>query len=136
MKTILRRVGLTWAFALALLLLAEGSAHAQSPRPGGLRPIVVPPPPAPVTLNPYTLLPNGMTLGQYASNVSVLANAYGQIPPWLLGYNPYPNPVISLGPTYVPPPYTPPVYTTPVVNPYALPNFYTNPYFSFFRTFP
>jgi hypothetical protein len=65
----------------------------------------------------------------------VLANTYAQIPPWLLGYNPYPAPIINTGPTYIPQVYTPPVFS-PVVSPFAAPNFYTNPYFSFFRTFP
>jgi hypothetical protein len=125
MMHLLRRFSFVAVAVLALLLLAESPAHAQ--RPGGLRPVVVPF--VPGYVNPYTILPNGMTLNQYAANVAVLANAYGQIPPWLLGYNPYPAPIVNLGPTYVQPTY-------PLLNPYAIPNFYTNPYFAFFRTCP
>jgi hypothetical protein len=136
MKTLLRRFSLVAVGALALLLLAETPAHAQVGRPGGPQPVVVPV--VPTYVNPYTILPNGMTLNQYASNISILANAYAQIPPWLLGYNPYPSPVLNYGPTYVAPAYTPPLFGTtyPMLSPFAAPNFYTNPYFTFFRTFP
>ncbi len=135
MKTFSGRFALVAVAAFAVLLLAETTAHAQVGRPGGPRPVVIPPLGVPQFYNPYTALPNGMTLGQYVATTSVLANTYSQIPPWLLGYNPYPTPIVNLGPTYAPQVYTPPAFS-PVLSPYAVPNFYTNPYFSFFRTFP
>jgi len=48
--------------------------------------------------NPRFILPNGMPINQYASNVATLGQAYSNIPPYMLGYNPYPSPVVNYGP--------------------------------------
>jgi len=58
--------------------------------------------------NPRFILPNGMPINQFASNVATLGQASSFIPPYMLGYNPYPQvanygPVI--GPTIAPSPY-------------------------------
>src|SRR5436190_4951432 len=53
-------------------------------------------------LTPYT------TLRQYAFNTAVLGRAFSNIPPYMLGYNPYPP--INIGPSF-------PINTS--YNPYA-----------------
>ena len=89
---------------------------------------------APVTVNPNPYIAPGVTLQQYAYNVSTTARAYSNIPPYLLGYNPYPsmvapgyNPAMSAyggSPGYSP--YTPSLSTG--YNPYATsPYLTTNP---------
>jgi hypothetical protein len=136
MKTPLGRM-LTALFVGLFALSLAASAHAQQPRPGGRRPIVVPPLP---TFNPNYYLPNGQSIGQNAYNLSALGQAYAQVPPYVFGYNPYPPTIVNPYPTYA----SPLTYPVPsLLNPnYALlggfanPSLYTNPYFSFFRTFP
>ena len=44
-------------------------------------------------------LPNGLTLNQYATTVATLGNAASFIPPYMLGYNPYPQNV-NFGPSF------------------------------------
>jgi hypothetical protein len=41
-------------------------------------------------VNPNYMVAPGLTLNQYAYNLSVLGRVYSQIPPYALGYNPYP----------------------------------------------
>lgn len=48
-------------------------------------------------VNPYFLVAPGMTQAQYLNNVRAYARTAQQIPPWVYGYNPYPNPVINTG---------------------------------------
>ena len=60
-------------------------------------------------VNPNPYLGNGLTLNQWAYNTAVMGRAYSTIPPYALGYNPYPS-VVNYGPVY-------PV-TTPAYNPY------------------
>jgi hypothetical protein len=136
MKTTLFRFALASAGVLALVLNVS-SANAQQPRPGGRRPVVVP---SIANYNPPTYLPNGMTVQQYAYNLSALANAYAQIPPWLLGYNPYPPTIINYSPYQGVTPYYPqPYLAIPAFGlgtPFTPLGLYTNPYFSFFRGFP
>jgi hypothetical protein len=137
MKTLLFRFGRASAVAVLAFALNVSSANAQQPRTANRRTVVVPATPS---VNPNYLLPNGMTINQYAYNLSVLANAYSQIPPWLLGYNPYPPTFINstiypVVPAYYPQPYLMnPAY--PVASPFTPLGLYTNPYFSFFRSFP
>lgn len=72
---------------------------------------------------PYT------TLNQYAFNVRTLGRAYSQVPPYALGYNPYPNPIFVNSYPVVYPNYTtynPYLYSNG--NPYTSP--YGNPYVS------
>src|SRR5205823_3515924 len=68
-------------------------------------------------INPNFYLTPTMTLNQYAHNVATLGRAYSNIPPYLLGYNPYPQ-AVNYGPSF--PTITP--YTSPVLstgyNPY------------------
>jgi hypothetical protein len=66
-----------------------------------------------VYVNPNPVVgPNGLTLSQYAYNTVVLGRVYGSfyrnIPPYALGYNPYPSPVYTSGsPAYYPSTYNP-----------------------------
>jgi hypothetical protein len=125
------------AIAAASLLVLASDSHAQVRRP------LVITPPTPFTTNYY--LPDGTNINQYAYNISVLGQAYSQIPPWILGYNPYPSPVYSPYPpiypitpspipTISPPPYVP---RMPIPSPTFLnPAYYTNPFFSFLGTYP
>jgi hypothetical protein len=138
MKTTLFRFGLASLAGILTLALNVSSANAQQPRPGSRRPGTVP---SLANYVPPTYLPNGMTLNQYAYNVSLLANAYSQIPPWMLGYNPYPPTIINITPyPTVPTYYPPPPYLMspgyPLGTPFTPLGLYTNPYFSFFRGFP
>jgi len=60
--------------------------------------------PAPLRLfqiNPNPQIAPGVSLQQYAFNVAVLGKAYKQVPPYLLGYSPYPQSV-NFGPQYNP----------------------------------
>jgi hypothetical protein len=132
MTTCLRRLTLAAVGGLAVLMLGTTSAHAQFPR----RTTTVPP------LYTYrtgpTYLPNGMTVQQYARNLSLLGQAYSQFPPWAFGYNPYTPTYLNLGPTY--PTYSPnPLLlnpSSPILGTLGATNFYTNPYFTFYRPFP
>src|SRR4051794_28023465 len=86
MKAILLRLTLAGA---ALLAAAPGSAQAQ-------RYIRYPA----VTTNPY-VNPNyqiapGLSISQYAYNTALMGRAYSYVPPYALGYNPYP-PLINYG---------------------------------------
>jgi hypothetical protein len=119
----------------ALVLALASSAHAQRVK------VVIPPP---VINNPNYYLPDGRNLNQYAYNISVLGRAYSQIPPYILGYNPYTptyygpiypqtyptSPMICLPPQYVP-------GSIASMSPTFLnPGYYTNPFFSFLNQFP
>lgn len=117
------------AVALGVLALASSDSSVQAqPRPR-LLPTPPPPPPRPkgtvpsvaqqsnanlarAAVNPNYYLPNGMTVSQYAYNVRTLGNAYASIPPWLYGYNPYPQ-VVNYGPSYSVP-------TIPYYSPYSI----------------
>ncbi len=60
----------------------------------------------PASFNPNPYIAPGVTLQQYAYNVSTMARAYSNIPPYLLGYNPYPSVVApAYNPGYAPLPY-------------------------------
>jgi hypothetical protein len=50
-------------------------------------------------INPYYQVAPGVSLNQYAYNVSVLGRAYSNVPPYMLGYNPYPQ-VVNYGPSF------------------------------------
>ena len=54
---------------------------------------------APFPLNPNPQIAPGVSLQQYAFNTAVLGRAYRNIPPYILGYNPYPQ-YINYGPVY------------------------------------
>jgi hypothetical protein len=44
-----------------------------------------------LNVNPNYLIAPGLTIQQYAYNLSLLGNGYSQIPPYMLGFNPYPQ---------------------------------------------
>jgi hypothetical protein len=48
-------------------------------------------------INPNFLLPNGMSLNQFAFNTAVLGQALANVPPYALGYNPYTPAVANYG---------------------------------------
>src|SRR5207248_9731639 len=120
---------------LALVVLGLSTAGAMAQRP--VRPLP-PRPAAPAVTNfyprtyyqqfpPYGVLqspalpvnPNyyvapGLTLNQYAYNLSVLGQALSNFPPYALGYNPYPV-VANYGPVYNVTPFA----SNPFLNPYA-----------------
>jgi hypothetical protein len=87
------------------------------------------------TVNPRYYVTPWMTLNQYAYNTAVLGRAYSNVPPYVLGYNPYPQ-VINYGPVYRYPTYYPTYYPYSVYTPYLGYNPYalygtgltTNPY--------
>jgi hypothetical protein len=87
------------AFTFAGLLLIAPSAQAQNRIYGQM----------PLPINPNPMIAPGVSLQQYAFNVKVIGRAYRNIPPYLLGYNPYPQ-VANFGPVFGPQfvPFAPP----------------------------
>jgi hypothetical protein len=141
MTRTLSRIALV-AFA-GWLMLGPGTSPAHAQR----RPMTVGQQSARNLARAYAPYPNwpiapGLTLNQYAYNLRVLGRAYSQVPPYALGYNPYPS-VINYGPVYGSSPYasyypyyypynlyTPSLYGSYLYNPYALSGFglATSPY--------
>jgi hypothetical protein len=79
----------------------------------------------PVVMPNFSSLPNpnfyvapGLRINQAAYNIRVLGNAYASVPPYVYGYNPYPQ-VANYGPVY---PYNTFNYapTYPIVRPYPV----------------
>lgn len=66
-----------------------------------------------------------LPIDQYAYNVRTIGRAYSYVPPYALGYNPYPNPII-VNPYPVYPTYN--NYST--YNPYL--SNYNTPYFNYY----
>jgi hypothetical protein len=79
---------LTAALAVVALLGVVSTADAQGFARRGIVPI-------PINTSP-SLSMAPQTLGQYAFNTALLGRAYSQVPPYVLGYNPYPQ-VINSG---------------------------------------
>jgi hypothetical protein len=67
-------------------------------------------------VNPNPFIAPGVRLQQYAYNTAVIGQAQSQIPPYVLGYNPYPLSV-NYGPVYSPYGYRPAWYS-PAAPPY------------------
>jgi hypothetical protein len=67
----------------------------------------------PFPINPNPTIAPGVSLQQYAYNVNVIGKAYRNVPPYLLGYNPYPL-AVNYGPAFNPLVFRPSVY-----NPYT-----------------
>jgi hypothetical protein len=111
----MKRILLSAALVAAVTLGSAASpARAQGPRRG--TPLVLPSPAQAINPNPY--IAPGLSLNQYAYNTAVIGQALSRVPPYALGYNPYP-PVINYGP----------VYPNPYLNPYlATPSYYYSPY--------
>ena len=74
-------------------------------------------------VNPNYRITPDLSLNQYAYNLRVLGRAYSQIPPYALGYNPYPPPIYVY--PRVTPYYNPYLYYTPSI--YS--SYYTDPYY-------
>src|SRR5437868_5244047 len=103
------------ALGLALLLALAPHASAQRfPYNGVPRGPIF----GPVNPNPISG-PNALRLQQYAFNVAVLGQAASNIPPYMLGYNPYPQSVN----------YGPSLYGNAPVNPYYGSVMASNPYY-------
>src|SRR5690242_7241828 len=78
------------AAAVIALGLAAAPAHAQRYRVPGVG----------GTLNPYNYYdPYGLNRAA-AFNLALYGRAMQQVPPYALGYNPYPSPIINYGPVY------------------------------------
>jgi hypothetical protein len=93
------RAAVAAGLAALVLLAATPAAHAQRRAPNGY--FV-----APINYNPYFIpnqTPNSLSLSQYTYNLGVLSRAYGRayanIPPYALGYNPYPQ-FVNYGPSF------------------------------------
>jgi hypothetical protein len=94
-----RSFGTAALLGLTVGLTLPELAQAQQPGPTFV------PVPVPVrqrtpftNLGPFPFIGNlrsQLELNQSAFNVAMLGRAYSQIPPYLLGYNPYPSPVLS-----------------------------------------
>jgi len=113
------------AALFGLALASSALAQVQPPR------VLYPPNPlsrpgiVPFPVNPNQYVAPNVTARQLAFNVATLGQAYQQVPPYLLGYNPYPSPVISSGPVVANAGYG------GMANPYALSTVAsTNPYMS------
>jgi hypothetical protein len=99
MRTFTKRIGAMMLAGLAVLGTAVPEVQAQL-----VNPIFQ----VPFGVNPYYRVRPGLTVSQAAYNISSLGNALSNVPPYALGYNPYPRPIIS--------PYGP---LNPYVNPYS-----------------
>jgi hypothetical protein len=112
MSVWLRRFGTGALAGLAALALLSDSASAQFIRPGGRMPSLVGLQSQLLFNRPNTnfYFADGTSLKQLAYNTAVLGTAASFIPPYLLGYNPYP-PMVNYGPSYP---------TAGPYNPYAL----------------
>jgi hypothetical protein len=91
MNKFLRGFALAAVLSLGVLAFSSNTAHAQR------RAVYIPPISSYINYNPY--IAPGLTLQQYAYNTAVLGQAYSSVPPYALGYNPYPQ-VINYGPVY------------------------------------
>jgi len=106
-------VSMRWSGALAVAILGFLAARSDAQR------LIYPPqqqarPQVLYPFNPNPFIGPNLTLHQAAYNVSVLGQAAQSIPPWLAGYNPYPQPIIAPGGAIAP--MVPPA----AYNPYAL----------------
>ena len=128
---------LTLAKRVAVIAVGYG-AILVSDRPLAAQVVVAPSPQRLFPVNPNPYIAPGVKLQQYAYNTAVLGRAYSRIPPYLLGYNPYPTGV-NYGPVYNPQLYQPqgynymqPMYGMPGNMPYSpagyQPYYGANPY--------
>jgi hypothetical protein len=116
--------------ALGLFLATASSAKALPPRFGGARVL----PNSTAFVQPWYYQPNPIQTyyaNQYAYNIATIGRAYSYVPPYALGYNPYPA-YVNYGPVYAPRYYNPYAYYNPygvygyygMYNPYALYGYY------------
>jgi hypothetical protein len=98
-----RHLALAAVLGLAALALTASPAQAQFQpnfrRAPAFNPVVRPSL-NPYAVNPYQYIPGtATTYRQYAYNTAVLGAAAASIPPWLYGYNPYPQ-MVNYGPSF------------------------------------
>jgi hypothetical protein len=122
MKTTFTRFAPMGILAVVLIGAFAGVSRAQGPfvnRNGYLYA-----PNSTSFVNPNYRITPDLTLNQYAYNLRVLGRAYRQIPPYALGYNPYPPPI------YIYP--SVPSYTSPysLYTPSIYGSIYTSPYYN------
>jgi hypothetical protein len=116
------RVSTSRLLATALAALAAAGAAQAQPMRGFYNGT---PQPIPITgINPNFRIAPNLTLSQYAFNTAVLGRAYAQVPPYVFGYNPYPQ-VQNFGPSY---PTLSNGYNPYAVNPYGYGGGYGSPY--------
>lgn len=115
MKKTLKTFAILALASIAVLFLTGSTAHAQR------RQINIPQlgTPGNGVDTVYWVTPY-MTLNQLAYNTTVMGKALQNVPPYALGYNPYPQ-IINIGPSYPTQIYRTPGYPVPV-NPYGYPN--------------
>ncbi len=154
MATFVRRLAVAALAGVALWALTA-PAQAQQPNPasgtgpvgGGVGPRVMPN--SSGLVNPNWQVWPGVPLNQAAYNTAVYGNAMNHVPPWVYGYNPYPQ-VQNNGPVYNPllstSPFSPAGYpaatmtslSTPSASSYpGYPNSmysnpFTNPYYPYY----
>jgi hypothetical protein len=116
MAILTRRLGAAALGAVAAGLLAVTPAPAVGPN-NPVRPYFPGTPP----VNPNWWIAPGLTVRQAAFNVRTLGRAYQNVPPWVYGYNPYPQ-AVNLGPSF------PSLYGGYGVPPYAASLTSTSPY--------
>jgi hypothetical protein len=87
-----KRFGLAAALAGVALFGALTPARAQPPLYTGRVPPVTP-------INRNFYVAPGLTLNQWAYNTAVMGRTLAQVPPYALGYNPYPQ-AVSYGPSF------------------------------------
>jgi hypothetical protein len=120
MSKYLRGFALAAVLSLGVLAFSSSTAHAQ-------RRTIFIPSVAAQGINPNPYIAPGLTLNQYAYNTAVMGRALSTIPPYYLGYNPYPQ-VINYGPLYGG--YNPYLTGTLGYNPYL--TSYYNPYLGYY----
>jgi hypothetical protein len=125
MLTLTRRFALVAVVALVGLSLTSTPAQAQANKRYYLNGPVILNSSRPI--NPNWLVGPGLTLRQWAWNTARMGRAYSYVPPYMLGYNPYPQ-VLNYGaayPYYGAAPYSP---YFGIYNPYAYGAYFSNPY--------
>jgi hypothetical protein len=88
-----RRLTVAAGVALVVISLSVTTVHAAPPA------VVRVLPNSQSLVNPYFRVAPGLSLNQYAYNVGTLGRAYSYVPPYVLGYNPYPV-YVNYGPVY------------------------------------
>jgi hypothetical protein len=124
MKSLTRRFAVVALLAVIGLGILSNTANAQSRpyRRNGSTYIPVTQP-----INRNWLVAPGLTLRQWAYNTRVIGRAYSNVPPYLLGYNPYTPTMINYGyPGYYG--YNPYSVYSGLYNPYLTGSIYSNPY--------
>jgi hypothetical protein len=124
MTTIKKPIWVASLIGLAVFGLAVSDAHAQFfQRPatrtlGVYAPGINPTMPFYNAANPFTYAAPGVSSQQALFNYVQQGRAVASLPPWIYGYNPYPQPIVATGP----------VFSTPYSTPYSAGGYGGNPY--------